>query len=167
MDKYEDYAPKKRGFRLFEAEEGPQPTAEERTADTDALEEVALPSEPRFCLRCTDTEMLFYRTVKLQTDRYWDGGSIRDLFRDDDEPYETALLPAEIWVCPKCRRMETVWAFSTLPGGAGLSKVWEYERTFEYCNEKQLRQILEEDKFNEDMKQAARNLLERKFFGWK
>lgn len=164
MAKYEDYAPKKKKFRLFEAEDAPAPTPQEET--TEAVPERAA-EEPRFCLRCTDTEMLFYRTVKLQTDRYWDGGTIRDLFRDDDEPYETALLPAEIWVCPKCRRMETVWAFSTLPGGAGLSKVWEYERTFEYCNEKQLRQILEEDKFNEDMKQAARNLLEKKFFGWK
>ena len=164
MAKYEDYAPKKKKFRLFEAEDAPEPTPQEEPVET-VPEKTA--EEPRFCLRCTDTEMLFYRTVKLQTDRYWDGGTIRDLFRDDDEPYETALLPAEIWVCPKCRRMETVWAFSTLPGGAGLSKVWEYERTFEYCNEKQLRQILEEDKFNEDMKQAARNLLEKKFFGWK
>ena len=164
MAKYEDYAPKKKKFRLFEAEDTPAPTPQEEPIEV-VPEKAA--EEPRFCLRCTDTEMLFYRTVKLQTDRYWDGGTIRDLFRDDDEPYETALLPAEIWVCPKCRRMETVWAFSTLPGGAGLSKVWEYERTFEYCNEKQLRQILEEDKFNEDMKQAARNLLEKKFFGWK
>lgn len=164
MDKYEDYAPKKKKFRLFEAEDTQAPTPQEEPIE--AVPEKAA-EEPRFCLRCTDTEMLFYRTVKLQTDRYWDGGSIRDLFRDDDEPYETALLPAEIWVCPKCRRMETVWAFSTLPGGAGLSKVWEYERTFEYCNEKQLRQILAEDKFNEDMKQAARNLLEKKFPGWK
>ena len=164
MAKYEDYAPKKKKFRLFEAEDTPAPTPQEELTET-VPERAA--EEPRFCLRCTDTEMLFYRTVKLQTDRYWDGGTIRDLFRDDDEPYETALLPAEIWVCPKCRRMETVWAFSTLPGGAGLSKVWEYERTFEYCNEKQLRQILEEDKFNEDMNQAARNLLEKKFFGWK
>ena len=164
MAKYEDYAPKKKKFRLFEAEDASEPTPQEEPIE--AVPEKAA-EEPRFCLRCTDTEMLFYRTVKLQTDRYWDGGTIRDLFRDDDEPYETALLPAEIWVCPKCRRMETVWAFSTLPGGAGLSKVWEYERTFEYCNEKQLRQILEEDKFNEDMKQAARNLLEKKFFGWK
>jgi hypothetical protein len=163
MAKYEDYAPKKKKFRLFEAEDTQAPTPQE---EPEAVPEKAA-EEPRFCLRCTDTEMLFYRTVKLQTDRYWDGGTIRDLFRDDDEPYETALLPAEIWVCPKCRRMETVWAFSTLPGGAGLSKVWEYERTFEYCNEKQLRQILEEDKFNEDMKQAARNLLEKKFFGGK
>ncbi len=164
MAKYEDYAPKKKKFRLFEAEEAPEPTPQEEPIE--AVPEKAA-EEPRFCLRCTDTEMLFYRSVKLQTDRYRDGGSIRELFQDDDEPYETALLPAEIWVCPKCRRMETVWAFSTLPGGAGLSKVWEYERTFEYCNEKQLRQILEEDKFNEDMKQAARNLLEKKFFGWK
>ena len=164
MAKYEDYAPKKKKFRLFEAEDTPAQTPQEEP--TEAVPEKAA-EEPRFCLRCTDTEMLFYRTVKLQTDRYWDGGTIRDLFRDDDEPYETALLPAEIWVCPKCRRRETVWAFSTLPGGAGLSKVWEYERTFEYCNEKQLRQILEEDKFNEDMKQAARNLLEKKFPGWK
>lgn len=166
MAKYEDYAPKKRGFRLFEAEDAMPPTPALQEEPAEAVPEKAA-EEPRRCLRCTDTEMLFYRSVKLQTDRYWDGGTIRDLFRDDDEPYETALLPAEIWVCPKCRRMETVWAFSTLPGGAGLSKVWEYERTFEYCNEKQLRQILEEDKFNEDMKQAARNLLEKKFFGWK
>ena len=164
MAKYEDYAPKKKKFRLFEAEDTQAPTPQEEPIE--AVPEKAA-EEPRFCLRCTDTEMLFYRTVKLQTDRYWDRGSITELFRDDDEPYETALLPAEIWVCPKCRRMETVWAFSTLPGGAGLSKVWEYERTFEYCNEKQLRQILEEDKFNEDMKQAARNLLEKKFFGGK
>lgn len=164
MAKYEDYAPKKKKFRLFEVEDAPEPTPQEEPVEA-VPEKTA--EEPRFCLRCTDTEMLFYRTVKLQTDRYWDRGSITELFRDDDEPYETALLPAEIWVCPKCRRMETVWAFSTLPGGAGLSKVWEYERTFEYCNEKQLRQILEEDKFNEDMKQAARNLLEKKFFGGK
>lgn len=166
MAKYEDYAPKKRGFRLFEAEDVMPPTPAPQEEPAESVPEKAAEA-PRRCLRCTDTEMLFYRSVKLQTDRYWDGGTIRDLFRDDDEPYETALLPAEIWVCPKCRRMETVWAFSTLPGGAGLSKVWEYERTFEYCNEKQLRQILEEDKFNEDMKQAARNLLEKKFFGWK
>ena len=167
MAKYEDYAPKKKKFRLFEAEEAPRPTVEERTDAADAPEDAASPSEPRFCLRCTDTEMLFYRTARLQMEGYTKPGTLIELFRDDDDPYETALLPAEIWVCPKCRRMETVWAFSTLPGGAGLSKVWEYERTFEYCNEKQLRQILEEDKFNEDMKQAARNLLEKKFFGWK
>lgn len=158
MAKYEDYAPEKKKFRPFAAI---------KEFVTEEPPDVLPPTEPRFCLRCTDTEMLFYRSVKLQTDRYCDRGSITELFRDDDEPYETALLPAEIWVCPKCRRMETVWAFSTLPGGAGLSKAWEYERTFEYCNEKQLRQILEEDKFNEDMKQAARNLLEKKFFGWK
>lgn len=164
MAKYEDYAPKKRGFRLFEAEDTQAPTPQEEPIE--AVPEKAA-EEPRFCLRCTDTEMLFYRTARLQMEGYTKPGTLIELFRDDDDPYETALLPAEIWVCPKCRRMETVWAFSTLPGGAGLSKVWEYERTFEYCNEKQLRQILEEDKFNEDMKQAARNLLEKKFFGWK
>ncbi len=164
MALYPDYAPKKKKFRLFEAEDAPEPTPQEEPVE--AVPEKAA-EEPRFCLRCTDTQMVFYRTARLQMEGYTKPGTLIELFRDDDDPYETALLPAEIWVCPKCRRMETVWAFSTLPGGAGLSKVWEYERTFEYCNEKQLRQILEEDKFNEDMKQAARNLLEKKFFGGK
>lgn len=166
MDKYEDYAPKKRGFRLFDAEEAPQPAAEERTVTADAPEEVVLPSEPRFCLRCTDTQMAFYRTARLQMEGYTKPGTLIELFRDDDDPYETALLPVEIWACPKCRRMEMVWGFATMPSGETLEVV-KYEQTFEYCNEKQLRQILEEDKFNEDMKQAARNLLEKKFFGWK
>ena len=106
------------------------------------------------CVRCGDVPL------RLQ------GRKLLEVYQLGQFAQEAAL-DARVWVCPKCRRMETVWAFSTLPGGAGLSKVWEYERTFEYCNEKQLRQILEEDKFNEDMKQAARNLLEKKFFGGK
>ena len=39
-------------------------------------------------------------------------------------------------------------------------------RTFERCTEQQLWQVLEGENFSEDMKTAARNLLERNFFGW-
>lgn len=165
MAKYEDYAPKKRGFRLFEAEDvmpaAPSPWEEAAEVVPEKAAE-----EPRRCLRCTDTEMKFYRTVRLQTENYYGPGGIQSLFRDDDDPDQAVLLPAEIWVCPKCHRMELVWGFATMPGGERVSEVVKYEQTFERCTEQQLRQILAEDKFNADMKQAARNLLRRNYNCW-
>ena len=158
MAKYEDYAPKKKKFRLFEAEDAPEPTPQEEPIE--AVPEKAA-EEPRFCLRCTDTEMLFYRTVKLQTDRYWDGGTIRDLFRDDDEPYETALLPAEIWVCPKCRRIELQWPEDVPLPEAELSEEENYERQLSGMTEKELRAIVKSELRSEGIRAAARKLLER------
>ena len=166
MAKYEDYAPKKRGFRLFEAEEvtTPPPALQEEP-ETTVPEKAA--EEPRRCLRCTDTEMKFYRTVRLQMEGYTKPGTLMELFRDDDDPFETALLPVELWACPKCRRMEMVWGFATMPDGEKVSEIVKHEQTFAYCNEQQLRQILEGEEFNADMKQAARNLLRRNFDCWK
>lgn len=165
MAKYEDYAPetpKKKKFRLFEAEDVMLATPTPQEEPTESVPEKAA-EEPRRCLRCTDTEMVFYRTVRLQTENYYGPGGIQSLFRDDDDPDQAVLLPAEIWVCPKCRRMELVWGFATMPGGERVSEVVKYEQTFEHCTEQQLRQVLEGEKFNADMKQAARNLLRRNY----
>ena len=166
MAKYEDYAPKKRGFRLFEAEEVTTPTPAPQEEPTETAPEKAAET-PRFCLRCTDTQMMFYRTVRLQMEGYYGPGGIDSLFRDDDDPYQAVLLPASVWVCPKCRRMEQVWGFPALPRQRRTSPVVKHERAFENCTEQQLRQILESGEFDADMKQAARNLLRRNFDCWK
>ena len=164
MAQYPDYAPKKKKFRLFDA---PEATPEIGTQeDEEKAPEVPAAEEPRFCLRCTDTKMLFYRTVKLQMEGCRPG-TIVELLRDDDDPDDTALLPAEIWVCPKCRRMEQVWGFPALPRQRRTSPVVKHERAFENCTEQQLRQVLQGEEFNADMKQAARNLLRRNYDCWK
>lgn len=165
MPLYPDYAPKKKKFRLFETEDVMPPTPAPQEDPVEVVPEKAA-EEPRRCLRCTDTEMKFYRTVKLQTEGYYGPGGIQSLFRDDDDPDQAVLLPVEIWACPKCRRMEMVWGFATMPDGERLPEVVKYEQTFEYCTEQQLRQVLEGEKFNADMKQAARNLLRRNYDCW-
>ena len=168
MAKYEDYAPKKKKFRLFEAEDVMPAAPAPQEEPTEAAPEKAA-EEPRRCLRCPDTEMVFYRTVRLQTEEYYGPGSLQSLFRDDDDPRQAVLLPVSVWACPKCRRMEMVWGFPELPGGELMpeSAVRKHERAFERCTEQQLRQVLEGKEFNDDMKQAARNLLRRNYDCWK
>lgn len=163
MAKYEDYAPetpKKKKFPLFEGME--QLVREE-------LPDVAPPVESRFCLRCTDTEMKYYRTLKFQLEGHRPELLLRSLLEDEDDPDSLSLLPLEMYVCPKCRRTELAWCLGVDPDGEQREdgKVLKYERNFERCTERQLRQVLDGKEFDEDMKQAARNLLERKFFGWK
>ena len=150
MSLYPDYAPKKKKFLLFHA---PQ-RLPEQAAEQPAPE--ITPRPPRNCLRCPDTEMKFFRNLKLQLEGYYGPGSL-------------SLLPLDMYVCPKCRRTELVWCLGVLPDGEEVpeSAVLKYERTFERCTEQQLRQVLEGEEFSDDMKQAARNLLERNFFGWK
>ena len=168
MAKYEDYAPKKRGFRLFEAEDvmpsAPVPQEEPAEAVPEKTAE-----EPRFCLRCTDTEMKYYRTLKFQLEGHRPELLLRSLLEDEDDPDSLSLLPLEMYVCPKCRRTELAWCLGVDPDGEQREdgKVLKYERNFERCTERQLRQVLDGKEFDEDMKQAARNLLERNFFGWK
>ena len=163
MAKYEDYAPetpKKKKFCLFE---GLEQLVREDPPD------VAPPVEPRFCLRCPDTEMKYYRTLKFQLEGHRPERLLRSLLEDESDPDSLSLLPLEMYVCPKCRRTELVWCLGVDPDGEQREdwKVLQYERNYERCTEQQLRQVLEGEEFNDDMKQAARNLLERKFFGWK
>ena len=163
MAKYEDYAPetpKKKKFRLFE---GLEQLVREEPPD------VAPPVEPRFCLRCPDTGMKYYRTLKFQLEGHRPELFLRSLLEDENDPDSLSLLPLEMYVCPKCRRTELVWCLGVDPDGKQREdwKVLQYERNYERCTEQQLRQVLEGEEFNDDMKQAARNLLERKFFGWK
>ncbi|MBR5217074.1 MAG: hypothetical protein IKV68_01800 [Oscillospiraceae bacterium] len=164
MGLYPDYAPKKKRFSLFGGEEP-------KTVFGGEEEKESIPAEPlppRFCLRCTDTEMKFFRNLKVQLEGYYGPGSIYSLFEDEDDPDSLSLLPLDMYVCPKCRRTELVWCLGVDPGGEERpdKAVLKYERTFERCTEEQLRQVLEGENFSEDMKTAARNLLERNFFGW-
>lgn len=160
MAQYPDYAPKKKKFRLFEGVE---------QLVRDEPPDVLPPVEPRFCLRCTGTPMKFFRNLKLQLEGYYGPGSIMSLFEDEDNPDSLSLLPLDMYVCPNCRRTELVWSLGVLPDKTEVPEgaVLKYECNFERCTEQQLRQVLEGKEFNDDMKQAARNLLERNFFGWK
>ena len=168
MAQYPDYAPKKKKFRLFDVPEQAD-TPEQRDGEMREKEIAATAAEPRFCLRCTDTPMKFFRNLKFQLEGHYGPGSIQALFEDEDDPDSLSLLPLSMYVCPNCRRTELVWNLGVLPDKEELpdSAVLKYERTFERCTEQQLRRVLEGKEFNDDMKQAARNLLERNFFGWK
>lgn len=154
MALYPDYAPKKKKFRLFDV-----PPAEpdlQGGADAPAREE-----PPRYCLRCTDTEMRFFRSLKLQLEGCYGPGSLANLFENEDDPDSLSLLPMDMYVCPKCCRTELVWCLDVMPGGEALpeKEVRKYERTFARCTAQQLRQVLEGEAFDESAKQAARNLL--------
>ncbi len=166
MAMYPDYVPKKKKFRLFGGDEPETPMFGVPTEEKESAS--AQPREPRMCLRCADTEMKFFRNLKLQLEGYYGPGSLMSLFEDEDDPDSLSLLPLDMYVCPKCRRTELVWCLGVLPDKEELpdAPVLKYERTFERCTEQQLRQVLEGENFSEDMKTAARNLLERNFFGW-
>ena len=168
MAKYEDYAPKKRGFRLFEAEDVMPAAPAPQEEPVEAVPEKTV-EEPRRCLRCPDTEMTFFRSLKIQLEGHRPEGLLAMLWEDEDDPYSLSLLPLDVYVCPKCRRTELVWNLGVFPGGELMpeSEVRKHERAFERCTEQQLRQVLEGKEFNDDMKQAARNLLRRNYDCWK
>ena len=163
MAKYEDYAPETPEKRKF------RPFAAIKEFVSEEPPDVLPPTEPRFCLRCTDTEMKFFRVLKFQLEGHRPELTLRGLWEDENDPDSLSLLPLEMYVCPKCRRTELAWCLGVDPDGEQRSdwKVLKHERAFARCTEQQLRQVLEGKEFNEDMKQAARNLLEKKFFGWK
>ena len=145
-----------------------EPPAEEPLDDLD--EEEAPPqrsAQPRFCLRCTDTEMQYFCNLKLQLEGYYGPGSLLNLFEDENDPESLSLLPLEMYVCPKCRRTELVWSLAVLPDGGELpeSGVLKHERTFRKCTMQQLRQIIEGKEYDEEMKQAAQNILSRRLSG--
>lgn len=166
MALYPDYAPEKKKFCLFDAPEAEvAPTAEESFEEEECAPQHS--AEPRFCLRCTDTEMKFFRNLKLQLEGYYGPGSLFNLFEDEDDPDSLSLLPLQMYVCPKCRRTELVWSLGVLPDGEEipLSGVLKHERTFARCTMQQLRKVIEGKEFNEEMKQAARNIISRRLSG--
>lgn len=169
MTLYPDYAPKKKKFRLFDAPETVvEPPVQEPLDDLD--EEEAPPqrsAQPRFCLRCTDTEMQYFRNLKLQLEGYYGPGSLLNLFEDEDDPESLSLLPLKMYVCPKCRRTELVWSLDVLPSGeeTPCTGVAKYERIYKNSPMQRLRQIIEGKEYDEEMKQAAQNILSRRLSG--
>ena len=166
MALYPDYAPKKKKFRLFDApEQAAEPPVEEPLDEEEAAPQRS--AEPRHCLRCADTEMQYFRKLKLQLEGYYGPGSLLNFFEDEDDPESLSLLPLEMYVCPKCRRTELVWALDVLPDGREVpeSGVLKHERSFRKCTMQQLRQVIEGKEFDEEMKQAAQNILSRRLRG--
>lgn len=166
MALYPDYAPKKKKFRFFDAPEmETEPPVEDSPAEE--TEEPSVGSEPRYCLRCEGTEMKFFRKLKLQLEGYYGPGSVLNLFEDEDDPDSLSLLPLKMYVCPQCRRTELVWALDVMPGGEEipLTGVARYERIYKNSPMQRLRQIIEGKEYDEDMKQAAQNILSRRLSG--
>ena len=157
MGLYPDYAPKKKRFSLFGGEEP-------KTVFGGEEEKESIPAEPlppRFCLRCTDTEMKFFRNLKVQLEGYYGPGSIYSLLEDEDDPDSLSLLPLDMYVCPKCRRIELQWPEDVPLPEAELSEEENYERQLSGMTEKELRAIVKSELRSEGIRAAARKLLER------
>lgn len=152
MAKYEDYAPKKKKTSRLYAPWKQSPQKKETQQEE--------PPAIRFCLRCPDTPMVYFRNLKLQMEEHV-RGSLQYLFESERDPYSLTLLPVRVYICPKCRRTELEWAGEVLPDGSSIPDraVLKHERALERCTLEQLRQVLESDEFDENMKQAARNIL--------
>lgn len=150
MAKYEDYAPespKKKKFRLFEAGEAPLPATEEQAGADEAGKEVLSPAEPRFCLRCP-------------------GVALRLRSRELIEVYSAArsecaaALDAQIWVCPECRRIELRWPEDVDLPEEAVEGEEKYMRQLRGMSEKELRSVANSSLRGEEIRAAARKLLE-------
>ena len=74
----------------------------------------------------------------------------------------TAALDAQIWVCPNCRRIELRWPEDVALPEEEVSGEEKYLQQLQGMSEKELRSIVNSPLRGEEIRAAARKLLEER-----
>ncbi|MBQ0037140.1 MAG: hypothetical protein KBS74_00525 [Clostridiales bacterium] len=110
----------------------------------------------RLCPVCRDTELQFYKRMRLT-------GEGEDFLTGPE------WLLVDVYLCPRCRRIELYAPMTPLEEFEATpefhSDVEKFEWNFKDYSDKKLQKVIDGKDYVDDAKRAAKNLLMRRKYG--